>query len=415
MSYSHEQMVMPFLDTLNDLGGTAKPKDIYDKLAKKINISEKERMETIESKGHKYNKWNRFVRWVKETLKLKNFVSSPSRGLWEITEKGKDFLKNAKPGVIVTVYEIVDDEGQSQAVALWGEAQACKNIIKDGMVKLVITSPPYPLANSKEYGNVNEKKYVEWFMPIAEQIYKALSNDGSLVLNLGPTYIKGSPVRSLYTYRLVLALCDELGFNLAQEFYWFNPGKLPTSNWVTIDRVRIKDSVEKLLWLSKSPNPYADNRNVLEPYSESYIKLLKNGGYKVMERPSGHKITHFNKDNGGKIPSNLLVYSNSNSKDSYFKYCKKFGIKIHPARFPIEIPEFFIKFLTNPGEVVWDMFGGSGSVLEAAYKLGRKGIITEKSLTYLWGSLGRFIPQYIKNIKLFEPLKSLIKAKNLCI
>ena len=147
---------------------------------------------------------------------------------------------------------------------------------------------------------MEKAKYVDWFRPFAEQIFRALRPDGSFVLNIGGSYQKGSPTRSLYHFRLLLMLCDEIGFHLAQEAFWYNPAKLPVpAEWVNVRRIRIKDSVEFVWWLSKTDNPKADNRNVLVDYSDDMRRLIKRG-YRAKVRPSGHNITEkFRKDHGG--------------------------------------------------------------------------------------------------------------------
>ena len=129
-----------------------------------------------------------------------------------------------------------------------------------GQVDLVLTSPPYALHFKKEYGNADQKEYVNWFLPFAEQIKRVLAADGSFVLNVGGCWTPGAPIRSLYHFRLLLALCDEVGFELCQEFFWYNPAKMPApAEWVNVRRIRVKDSVEYIFWLSPSKFPKADN------------------------------------------------------------------------------------------------------------------------------------------------------------
>lgn len=403
------QMFMAFMETLNDLGGKADTKKFYDAYAERTEVSENERKETIESKGCKYSKWERAVRWIKESLKVKKYVNTPERGVWELTEEGKEFLElmNIKSGQAVEVYRVVDDRNETQGVALWAEAQEADKILEDESVNCIITSPPYALSTPKEYGNVNGSEYVEWFKPIAEIMKRKLTKDGSLFINLGSSYVEGMPVKDLYIHKVILMMCEELGFYLCQEFFWHSPSKLPTGHWVTNTRERTKDTTEYVLWFSKCPHPYADNRNVLEVYSEKYKKLLKEGGYKPSERPSGHRIDHFNKDNGGKIPSNLMTFSNAVSSSQYFKYCKDKGIKPHPARFPIEIPRFLIKLASKVNDVIWDPFSGSLTVMEAAIELGRKCVATEKSLLYILGSIGRFAHE---KVQIQEPFDVIIEG-----
>jgi site-specific DNA-methyltransferase (cytosine-N4-specific) len=256
-------------------------------------------------------------------------------------------------------------------------------------VPLVLTSPPFPLRRQKAYGNVAACDYVEWFMPFADEVHRVLRPDGSFVLDIGGAWNPGSGTRSLFQYELVLRLAKK--FHLAQEFYWYNPSKLPTpAEWVTIRRTRVKDAVTTLWWFSKTAEPQADNRRVLKPYSKSMQRLLKNG-YQTAKRPSQHDIgPHFQRDNGGAIPPNLLSVPNTRSNDSYLHRCKAAGLVAHPARFVAEVPDFFIRFLTEPGQLVLDPFAGSNTVGETAETLDRTWLSIEISAEYVAGSRLRF-------------------------
>lgn len=187
-------------------------------------------------------------------------------------------------------------------------------------------------------------------------------------------------------------LCEEFGFHLAQEFYWWNPSKLPTpAEWVTVRRIRVKDAVNCVWWLAPTPWPRANNRRVLQPYSDSMRELLRNG-YKAMKRPSGHDISDkFLVDNGAAIPPNLLALPNTESNSFYQRYCRERGIKPHPARFPAELPEFFIRMLTDPDDFVLDPFAGSCVTGEVCERLERHWLCSDLIEEYLEGALGRFV------------------------
>lgn len=178
---------------------------------------------------------------------------------------------------------------------------------------------------------------------------------------------------------------------LQKEFFWYNPARLPTpAEWVNVRRERVKDAVDCIWWLSKDPHPKANNRKVLQPYSDSMQELLKRG-YKAKLRPSGHDIsTKFSRDNGGAIPPNLLEIANTESNSKYLRACRQFGLKPHPARYPAGVPEFFIKFLTEPNDLVIDPFAGSNVTGEVAEKLNRRWIAFELVEEYLKGSRFRF-------------------------
>ena len=278
--------------------------------------------------------------------------------------------------------------------AYLGDALDLLPQIPTGAVNLSLTSPSYVLHFKKEYGNVRKEDYIPWFLQFAREFQRILAEDGSFVINVGGSYNGGQPTRSLYHFRLLIALCDTLGFHLAQEFYWYNPAKLPSpAEWVTVRRIRVKDAVECVWWLSKTPFPKADNRTVLQPYSRDMLRLVKRG-YRAKLRPSGHNITKkFQKDLGGSIPTNLLQCGNNTSNDAYTVACKEAGIKIHPARFPAQLPFFFVKFLTEAGDLVLDPFAGSNMTGAVAEQEERHWLAFEIEQEYLEASKLRF-PQF---------------------
>ena len=274
---------------------------------------------------------------------------------------------------------------------------------------LIITSPPFGLIKKKKYGNEDSSTYLDWFRPFAGELYRVLKPSGSLVIDIGGSWNKGTPTRSLYHFKLMIMLCEEFHFFLAQDFYWWNPSKLPTpAEWVTIRRIRAKDAVNTVWWLSKSEYPKASNTRVLLPYSESMKQLFKKG-YTPKGRPSGHRIsTKFGIDNGGSITSNLLAIANTESNDVYTTYCKENQLTIHPARFPSELPEFFIRMLTNKDDIVFDPFGGSCVTGAVCERLGRRWICSEIVEEYLKGAVGgRFI-----NTSQHEPNTTLYTVHN---
>ncbi|WP_447972816.1 DNA-methyltransferase [Nitrospira sp. Kam-Ns4a] len=275
--------------------------------------------------------------------------------------------------------------------AYLGDALQLVSKLPDNSVNLILTSPPFALTRKKEYGNFSADEYVEWFMQFAKDFYRVLKNDGSFVLDLGGAYLPGFPVRTIYQYELLIRLCKETGFYLAQELFHYNPARLPApAEWVNVRRIRVKDSVNVVWWLSKGRNPKADNRKVLRPYGESMKHLLRKG-YKAKLRPSGHDIsTKFLKDNQGAIPPNLLELPNTESNSSYLRRCSENGLRPHPARFPAGFPEFFIKFTTDAFDVVLDPFAGSNTTGWVAERLRRKWIAFDLREDYLLASRFRF-------------------------
>lgn len=259
-------------------------------------------------------------------------------------------------------------------------------------VDLIMTSPPFGLVRKKSYGNEDADQYVDWFRPFAEGMRRVLKPQGSLVIDIGGAWKAGLPTRSLYHFELLISLCKDHGFHLCQEHYWWNPAKLPTpAEWVNIRRIRVKDAINCIWWLSRSPWPRASNKRILAPYSESMRALLKNG-YTPRLRPSGHDISDkFQCDNGGSVPPNLLALANTESNGAYQEYCRANSLPVHPARFPAGIPEYFIRFLTNESDLVVDPFAGSCVTGEVAEALNRKWICCELSEDYLKGARARFV------------------------
>ncbi|EJS5668644.1 site-specific DNA-methyltransferase [Salmonella enterica] len=264
----------------------------------------------------------------------------------------------------------------------------------DNSLNLVMTSPPFALQRKKEYGNHDQEQYIDWFLKFGELVFKKLKDDGSFVVDFGGAYMKGVPVRSVYNFRVLIRMIDEVGFHLAEDFYWFNPSKLPSPiEWVNKRKLRVKDSVNTIWWFSKTEWPKSDITKVLVPYSDRMKKLIEdpNKFYSPKMRPSGHDISSsFGKDNGGAIPPNLLQIPNSESNGGYLSGCKKIGVKGHPARFPSKLPEFFINMLTEPGDLVVDIFGGSNTTGSAAEQLKRKWLSFELSPEYVAASVFRF-------------------------
>lgn len=267
--------------------------------------------------------------------------------------------------------------------------------LESDSIDLVMTSPPFALQREKTYGNVDQQAYVDWLFAFCKKVYRVLSPTGSFVIDLGGAYQSKRPVRSLHNYRILIKLCDELDFRLAEEFFWYNPSKLPSPiEWVNKRKIRAKDSVNTIWWFSKTDFPKANVSRVLVPYSERMKKLQANPEkyYRPKERPSGHDIgTSFSSDNGGAIPSNLLQLPNTESNSRYIQLCKAAGVPAHPARFPQKLPAFFINFLTDPGDIVLDIFAGSNTTGSAAETNQRRWIAFEKEIGYLAASAFRFI------------------------
>ena len=272
--------------------------------------------------------------------------------------------------------------------------ETLRDVCAADSVDLIMTSPPFALLNKKEYGNQNQDDYVRWFQPFADEFWRVLKPTGSLVIDLGGSWEPGRPVKSLYAFELLISLCRRPNrkFHLAQDFYWYNPARLPTpAAWVTVRRLRAKDSVNYLWWLSKTPQPKADNSRVQREYTQGMKRLIETGTYNRGRRPSGHVVRDgFTQDRGGAIPPNLLCISNTGNDKAYVESCRASGRKAHPARFAPDVPRFFIEMLTDPGDLVIDPFAGSNVTGQIAEALNRSWLAIEIDRGYLEGSAVRF-------------------------
>lgn len=262
-----------------------------------------------------------------------------------------------------------------------------------GRVKLVFTSPPFPLNRKKSYGNFKGDKYVEWLSSFAPMLRGLLTPDGSIVMEIGNAWVPNQPVMSTLSVEALLAFLKAGDFNLCQQFICYNSARLPGPiQWVNIERIRVKDSFTHVWWMSHTERPDADNRRVLREYSKSMKKLLATGKYNSGQRHSGHLIgrTSFSRRHEGAIPSNVLTFANTNVDEVYTRYCKSNDLPVHDARMPEGLADFFVRFLTKEGDIVLDPFAGSGTTGASAERLGRRWVGIEMNPQFVAGARGRF-------------------------
>jgi site-specific DNA-methyltransferase (cytosine-N4-specific) len=270
------------------------------------------------------------------------------------------------------------------------------NVLKGyrGKVDLIFTSPPFPLNRKKKYGNLQGQEYINWLASFAPILRTFLKPRGSIVMEVGNAWEPGRPVMSTLALRALLSFLDTGKLLLCQQFIYNNPARLPgPAQWVTVERIRVKDSYSHLWWMSATDRPKATNRRILQPYSDSMQRLLKTKKYNAGVRPSEHHIgkKSFLRRHKGAIPSNVITLANTQASSNYLNYCRSKNLTAHPARMPIGLAEFFIKFLTKPGDLILDPFAGSNTTGAAAEALGRKWISIEPEKTYVDGSYGHFV------------------------
>lgn len=274
-----------------------------------------------------------------------------------------------------------------------------------GKVNLILTSPPFPLVRKKRYGNETGEVYLSWLESLAGRLADLLTDDGSIVIEIGNAWEQGSPVMSTLPVEALLAFKKAAKLHLCQHIICHNPARLPSpAEWVNVRRIRLKDSFTHVWWMSRSKNPKADNRNVLNPYGKDMKKLLRTQQYNSGARPSGHVISErgFLTDHGGSISANVIELDSSNSPDAllkytgtswdqnYREYCAQKKLVSHPARMQSTLSAFFIQFLTQKDDLILDPFAGSNTTGAVAEDFGRRWIGVEAEKNYIEGSRGRF-------------------------
>lgn len=256
----------------------------------------------------------------------------------------------------------------------------CLNILAEipsNSIDLIMTSPPYA-DQIKDYGDIVKKikpnDYIDWFLPRAKEFFRVLKPAGTFVLNINDKL--DGRYQNIFVFKLVVALCEEIGFHLVRDYIWYNPAT-PPNVFSRGTMGRTKKSHEYCFWFSKTEDWTFNMDPIRKPYSKSMMniidgKVTDRGGRENNSRPSRHNfdLSHPWDNKGGADPGSVISVSNTASNGLLQKLCKEMGIK-HPARYPERLAEFFILSGSNPGDVVLDPFAGSGTTAVVAHKHGR--------------------------------------------
>lgn len=243
---------------------------------------------------------------------------------------------------------------------LLGDSREVLKEIDDNLVDLIITSPPYADRRKNTYGGINTEEYVEWFLPISEQLLRVLKPTGTFVLNIKEKAENGE--RSTYVLELILALRKQ-GWLWTEEFIWHKknsyPGKWPN---------RFRDSWERVLQFNKARdfNMYQDA--VMVPVGNWANDRLKNLSKTDKIRDNSKSGSGFGKNISNWLERSM-VYPNN-----VLQFATVCNNKNHSAAFPEELPEWFIKLFTKKNDWVLDPFLGSGTTSEVAQKMERNSI-----------------------------------------
>ena len=268
---------------------------------------------------------------------------------------------------------------------LQGDSAEVLKTLPDNSIDLIVTSPPYADQRKSTYGGISPDKYVEWFLPISEQLLRVLKPSGTFVLNIKEKVVEGE--RSTYVMELILAMRKQ-GWLWTEEFIWHKknsyPGKWPN---------RFRDAWERLLQFNKSKKFAMYQEEVMVPMGDWAKSRLKNISDTDKRRDNSKVGSGFGKnisnwiDREKAYPTNVLHLATE---------CNN---KKHSAAFPEELPEWFIKLFTKEGDMVLDPFAGSGTTLFVAERMGRSAIGIE------------IMEDYYKMIKnqLEEPYQAMLR------
>ena len=236
--------------------------------------------------------------------------------------------------------------------------------LPDNSIDVVISSPPYAEQRSDTYGGISEKDFPGWMAKIGEEIFRILKPSGSFVLNIKEHVRNGA--RSTYVLETVLVLSKR--FIWSDTFIWYKTNPFPTGS-----KKRLKDGFEYCYLFTKTKNHKFNPNEVLVQSTSKWIeseKRRKNRGAHPVKNGSGMNMsTRYISDMVR--PSNVITLAVDTSNHA------------HPAVFPIGLPSFFIKLLTDEGDTVYDPFAGSGTTLLAAKQLNRHYVGTEINADYI--------------------------------
>ena len=256
----------------------------------------------------------------------------------------------------------------------------CLDVLRqlpDNTADLIVTSPPYADSRKNTYGGIHPDKYVEWFLPIADELRRVLKDEGSFVLNIKEKAVDGE--RHTYVLELILALRQQ-GWLWTEEYIWHKkncaPGKWPN---------RFRDAWERCLQFNKQKKFKMYQEAVMVPTGDWAKARLKN--------LSDNDKTRFDSQVGSGFGKNI---SNWVGRDKAYPtnvlhLATECGNKSHSAAFPQELPAWFIKLFTTEGDLVLDPFLGSGTTCLAAYELDRHFLGIEKKEEYYQLALSNIV------------------------
>jgi site-specific DNA-methyltransferase (adenine-specific) len=241
-----------------------------------------------------------------------------------------------------------------------GDSKEQLKFIADNSVDLIVTSPPYADQRKNTYGGISHDRYVAWFLPISEQLFRVIKPSGTFILNIKEKVVDGE--RSTYVMELVMEMRKQ-GWLWTEEFIWHKkncyPGKWPN---------RFRDAWERLLQFNKDRKFQMYQEEVMVPMGDWANSRLKNLSETDKTRDNSKVGSGF-----GKNISNWLEREKA-YPTNVLHLATECNNKSHSAAFPEELPEWFIKLFTKEYDTVLDPFMGSGTTIIVANRMKRHAI-----------------------------------------
>lgn len=368
---------------------------LYERVAQKAGVPTealKER-QPVGRSAKLHSLGTRAVRWFQQDLRRAGVLERVpgKRGIWRMTQPAKETLTIAPPNAALVAFST------ELGVAIWS---SWENVFPriDDTVHAIITSPPYCLAKPRKYGNPSQAEYIDWICRALTPLVRNLVRGGMIALNISQDIFEpGSPARSLYKERLILALNARLGLFKMDEIPWCNFSRPPSPvQWASKSRQQLNATWEPIYILCNSPkDARSDNRRVLEPHTEKHLRLIARGG-EQRERINSDgayrlKVGSYGKPTEGRIPRNVLRVGHRCADQMKVKAAaRERGLSVHGAPMPLTVADFLVRFLSAPNDLVVDPFGGTLTTAKAAEQNGRRWISTDTALEYLLAGSSRF-------------------------
>jgi site-specific DNA-methyltransferase (cytosine-N4-specific) len=333
----------------------------------------------------------RRIRWWQVEMKALGIIERvpEQRGQWRIAagmpvDSNEATLTPALPGVMHL------GTSTDLGLAIWG---SCLDVFGrlEERIAACITSPPYPLRKPRAYGGVTASEWVDWICLHLEPIVQRLVPGGSIAINISnDVFDPGLPSRSLYRERFVIAMLERFGLHKMDEIIWQNSSKAPGPyQWASRNRMQLNTGYEPVYVFCNDPlKSLASNQRVLQPHTKQHLRLIQGGGEKRkrVNSDGAYRIREgsFHQETAGRIPKNVLQFGHAQGDQRRLQaLAREQGLPVHGASMPLDLAIFLVQYLSRPGDLVVDPFGGTLTTAKACEMLDRLWVTSEIMAEYV--------------------------------